>query len=43
MSPSYMLDRNPAMLMSKPLFESKGPPIVAKDCKESDASKKSLL
>lgn len=42
MSPSYMLDRNPALLMSKPTFESRGPPIVSKECK-GDTGQKSIL
>ncbi|XP_055838097.1 potassium voltage-gated channel protein Shaw isoform X2 [Episyrphus balteatus] len=31
MSPRTMLDLNPALAMSKPIFESKGPPITTKD------------
>lgn len=42
MSPSYMLDRNPALMMGKPSFESRGPPIVSKECK-GDTSQKSIL
>ncbi|XP_059617470.1 potassium voltage-gated channel protein Shaw-like [Phlebotomus argentipes] len=30
-SPRHVLDLNPALAMSKPLFESKGPPIMAKE------------
>ncbi|KAJ6649034.1 Potassium voltage-gated channel protein Shaw [Pseudolycoriella hygida] len=39
MSPNYMLDRNPALLMGKPGFQSKGPPIVDKNCKDDNTMK----
>ncbi|XP_018791704.1 PREDICTED: potassium voltage-gated channel protein Shaw isoform X1 [Bactrocera latifrons] len=35
MSPRTMLDLNPALAMSKPTFESKGPPITSKDIKDT--------
>lgn len=38
MNPRNVLDANPALLMIKPHFESKGPPIVAKDNPFNDKS-----
>ena len=43
MSPRNMLDLNPALAMGKPSFESKGPPITAKDCKQNDSGGKNFL
>lgn len=42
-SPRTVLDLNPALAMSKPNFESKGPPITARDVKTMDNSGKSYL
>ncbi|GAB0093423.1 hypothetical protein DMENIID0001_085640 [Sergentomyia squamirostris] len=46
-SPRQVLDLNPALIMGKPLFESKGPPIVAKDppatSNNTEASEKTFL
>lgn len=38
MNPRSVVDANPALVMIKPNFESKGPPIVAKDKSFSDKS-----
>ncbi|KAI9585993.1 hypothetical protein GQX74_001840 [Glossina fuscipes] len=35
-SPRTVLDMNPALAMSKPLFESRGPPITSKNFKDTE-------